>query len=106
RGPMASPPQDPKLSARPPPAQIPPPPTLPVLPRVESAAPLAAPAPLAAGASASPGEVALVPSWNLVSLPVEPASVDPAAVLLPIAGRFDLVHAYDACAANPWHTYE
>lgn len=108
RGSMASPPHDPKVSARPPPAQIPPPPTLPVLPHAESAAPSAAPATLAAGASAaSPGEVPLVPGWNLVSLPVEPASVDPAAVLLPIAGRFDLVHAYDACAtADPWRTYD
>jgi len=108
RGSMASPPHDPKVSARPPPAQIPPPPTLPVLPHAESAAPSAAPVTLAAGASAaSPGEVPLVPGWNLVSLPVEPASVDPAAVLLPIAGRFDLVHAYDACAtADPWRTYD
>jgi RHS repeat-associated protein len=102
---VSSTPQDPKVFARPPPVQIPPPPTLPVLPQAESAAPSTAPETLAA--AAPPGEVSLAPGWNLISLPVEPASIDPAAVLLPIAGRFDLVHAYDACAtADPWRTYD
>ncbi len=64
-------------------------------------------APEAAAASAAePGEVSLVPGWNLISLPKEPDSVDPATVFSSISGSVAVVHAYDACnAAAPWRTY-
>jgi len=57
-------------------------------------------------ASASGEGVPLLPGWNLISLPRQPDSVDPAAVFSSIAGSFSIVHTYDACdAADPWRTY-
>jgi len=92
--------------ASPPPlAPLPPVPTFPGLPETQGDIRALAAAPSAATAPA--GQVPLTAGWNLVSLPVAPASTAPAAVLAPIAGQFDLVHAYDACAAaDPWHTYD
>jgi hypothetical protein len=51
--------------------------------------------------------VPLVPGWNLVSLPDEPADPDPAAVLAAIGGAYTKVSAYDACdPADPWKLYD
>ena len=51
--------------------------------------------------------VPLIPGWNLVSLPDEPADPDPAAVLAAIGGAYTKVSAYDACdPADPWKLYD
>jgi RHS repeat-associated protein len=65
-----------------------------------------APQPIAAPATApSPDQVALVAGWNLISLPKQPDSVDPAAVLASISGSYNIAHAYDACSSDPWRTW-
>lgn len=51
-------------------------------------------------------EIPMIPGWNLVSLPEEPASTDPATVLSSISGSYDSVWTYDACDANPWKVYD
>jgi RHS repeat-associated protein len=93
------------VAAAAPAPQIPPPPALPDLPREGSGAPV----PLASTAAAAPVSedgVPLLPGWNLISLPRQPDSVDPAAVFSSIAGSFTIVHSYDACdPADPWRTY-
>ncbi|MCI0397129.1 MAG: DUF6531 domain-containing protein [Chloroflexi bacterium] len=53
------------------------------------------------------GEITLIPDWNLVSLPTRPPDTDPAAVLAPIAGDYNVVFAYDGCnPADPWQVYD
>jgi len=48
----------------------------------------------------------LLPGWNLVSIPVSPASAVITEVLSSIEGQYDLVYAYDASdAADPWKKY-
>lgn len=84
---------------------VPPPPSLPGMPAA-STAPLA-PQPMAAPATTpSPDQIPLLAGWNLISLPKQPDSVDPAAVLSSISGSYDVAHAYDACSANPWRTFD
>lgn len=61
-------------------------------------------------AGASPGagaaSIPLVPGWNLVSIPEEPADPDPAVVLAGISGAYDEVWAYDGCdQGDPWQRY-
>jgi RHS repeat-associated protein len=60
------------------------------------------------GAKSSPlEEIPLIPGWNLVSLPEEPADPDPAAVLAAIGGAFTEVSVHDACdPADPWKLYD
>ena len=54
-----------------------------------------------------PLDVPLVTGWNLVSIPEEPADTDPAAVLASIAGKYNLVYAYDRCDdEDPWKLYD
>jgi len=51
--------------------------------------------------------VALGAAWNLIALPSDPANPAPDVVLAPIAGQYDLVYAYDGCAASdPWRKYD
>ena len=51
--------------------------------------------------------VSLRQGWNLVASPLIPSDPAPAAVFASIAGRFDVVYAYDACdAADPWKEYD
>jgi hypothetical protein len=51
--------------------------------------------------------VALRQGWNLVASPVIPNDPAPASVFASIAGRYDLVYAYDACdALDPWKEYD
>jgi hypothetical protein len=49
--------------------------------------------------------VALGVGWNLVSLPIVPASARIADVLAPIAGKYALVMTYDA-ATDTWRSYD
>lgn len=51
------------------------------------------------------GGIPLVPGWNLISLPVEPDSIDPASVLSSISGQLAVAWAYDACSADPWRRH-
>jgi RHS repeat-associated protein len=86
-------------------AVVPPLPSLPGMPAASSAP--AAPQPAAAPSPSSSAEaVSLLSGWNLVSLPRQPDSVDPAAVLASISGSYQAVHAYDACSADPWRIYD
>ncbi len=89
-------------SAAPP---IPPPPSLPGLPQEESGQPVSSASP-AAAVSAAGDAIPLILGWNLVSLPKQPDSVDPASVLVSISGSYQVVHAYDACSSDPWRTYD
>ncbi len=50
-------------------------------------------------------EKALVPGWNLVSLPVIPESTAITDVLSSIAGQYTLVQAYDA-GSDTWKSYD
>ncbi len=51
-------------------------------------------------------DIPLVAGWNLVSLPLVPASAIPANVLASIAGKYSLVWAYDASTPDqPWRRY-
>jgi RHS repeat-associated protein len=52
------------------------------------------------------GAIPLVPGWNLVSLPEQPASTDPAIVLASIAGSYRMAWAYDCAAAEHWKFYD
>jgi PKD repeat protein len=59
----------------------------------------------------SPGQtcvdVPLAAGWNLLALPVQPAGTAPAAALAPLAGKYSLAFAYDACdAADQWKRYD
>lgn len=52
-------------------------------------------------------EIPLIPGWNLLSIPEEPADSDPAVVLGSIGGAYSQVFAYDACdSADPWKLYD
>jgi RHS repeat-associated protein len=56
------------------------------------------------GSSESPG---IVPGWNLISLPKQPADPSPGAAFASLAGHFTRIFAYDACdAADPWKLYD
>ena len=60
-----------------------------------------------AGAKADLERIPLIPGWNLLSIPEEPADVNPAAVLAPIGGSYTRAYAYDACdTADPWKVYD
>ncbi len=84
---------------------VPPPPSLPDMPAASTAP--AAPQPMAAPAAApSPDAISLLSGWNLISLPKQPDSVDPAAVLASISGSYNVAHAYDACSSDRWRTYD
>ncbi|MCB8978742.1 MAG: hypothetical protein H6657_15085 [Ardenticatenaceae bacterium] len=49
----------------------------------------------------------LQPGWNLISIPEELASTDPATVLASIDGNYTQVVAYDGCdTADPWKLYD
>lgn len=49
--------------------------------------------------------VSLAAGWNLASIPLVPASTAIADVLASIAGKYTIVHAWDA-AAQGWRTYD
>ena len=52
-------------------------------------------------------EIPLLPGFNLISLPEEPAATDPAAVFAALGGQLERVEAYDACdPADPWKVYD
>ena len=58
--------------------------------------------------SPAPGpmvEIPLTTGWNLVSLPVMPASTVITTVLSSINGHYDLVYAYDGCT-GAWQKYD
>lgn len=56
------------------------------------------------GSSESPG---VVPGWNLISLPRQPADPSLGAAFASLAGHFTRIFAYDACdAADPWKLYD
>ncbi len=80
------------------------PPTLPQhLVRSTPNATLAGAVPLKAVGS----DVALLPGFNLISIPDEPPSTDPAAVLGAITGQLTAAFAYDACdTADPWKLHD
>ncbi|MCP3994429.1 MAG: hypothetical protein GY722_05105 [bacterium] len=62
---------------------------------------------LRAGPKSALDQIPLVPGWNLLSIPEEPADPDPAVVLAPIAGAYNQVFAYDACdPADPWKLFD
>jgi PKD repeat protein len=44
--------------------------------------------------------ISLVPGWNLVSFNVQPKNTSPATVLSGIAGKYDLVYAWDATGGH------
>ena len=51
-------------------------------------------------------ETWLASGWNLISIPISPASTIITDVLSSINGQYDLVYAYDASdAADPWKKY-
>lgn len=51
-------------------------------------------------------DIALTPSWNLISIPLELADTTISTVLSSIAGQYDAVKYYDATDTNdPWKTY-
>ena len=51
--------------------------------------------------------VALYAGWNLISIPVSPASTIVTDVLASIEGKYDLVYAYDGSdQADPWKKYD
>jgi len=56
------------------------------------------------------GESVSIPlqaGWNLISLPLSPASTAPSDVFSSISGHYDLVYAYDAFDADdPWKVYD
>jgi RHS repeat-associated protein len=56
-------------------------------------------------AATAEGGIALVPGWNLISLPAEPDNIDPASVLSSISGQLAVAWAYDACSADPWRRH-
>ena len=59
------------------------------------------------GAKATLERIPLIPGWNLLSIPEEPADASPASVLAPIGGSFTRAYAYDACdTADPWKVYD
>ncbi len=52
-------------------------------------------------------QIPLLAGYNLISMPEEPADLDPAAVFAAIAGQLGRVEAYDACdLADPWKLYD
>ncbi len=52
-------------------------------------------------------EIPLLPGYNLISLPEQPADTDPAVVLAALGGQLHRVEAYDACdLADPWKLYD
>jgi hypothetical protein len=54
-----------------------------------------------------PLDVPLALGWNLISVPEVPSDTSPAVVLASIAGKYNLVYAYDGCdAADPWKLYD
>jgi len=55
---------------------------------------------------AGQAQIPLTSGWNLISIPVSPASTVITDVLSSIEGQYDLVYAYDAWdAADPWKKY-
>src|SRR6185436_7216127 len=93
---------------------------LPPLPSPEGASipslggqPLAGAAPQESTGTAAPESlesaaegIPLLPGWNLISLPKEPDSIDPATVFSSIPGALVAAHTYDGCnAADPWRVY-
>jgi hypothetical protein len=59
-------------------------------------------------ATATPSQVAVpvLAGWNMISLPVVPASTAVADALSTIAGHYDVVYVYDATnPAQPWKRY-
>ena len=62
---------------------------------------------LVPGPKSALDQIPLVPGWNLLSIPEEPADPDPAVVLAPIAGAYNQVFAYDACdPVDSWKLYD
>ncbi len=52
-------------------------------------------------------EIPLLPGFNLISLPEEPADTDPAVVFAALDGQLEKVEAYDACdTADPEKVYD
>ncbi len=52
-------------------------------------------------------EIPLLPGFNLISLPEEPADTDPATVFAALGGQLEKVEAYDACdTADPEKVYD
>lgn len=77
----------------------------PPMPEDADSLPGNAPAPPQSLALTAEG-IPLVPGWNLVSLPREPDSVDPAAVFSSISGGLVATFTYDGCnASDPWRVY-
>ncbi len=57
--------------------------------------------------TAAAGDVAVLPGWNLASIPYEPADPNPAGLFAPLGGAVQRVWVYDACdAADPWKLYD
>lgn len=68
---------------------------------------LTTPGNLTAPASAAPGDLPLLPSWNLVSLPNQPPDPTSGAVFAPLGNALSRAFAYDACApSDPWKVYD
>ena len=61
----------------------------------------------AAATKAAEGEIPVVPGWNLLSLPTEPADSTPQAVFAPLGSSLRRAFVYDACdATDPWKVYD
>jgi len=55
--------------------------------------------------SAPEADIDLLAGWNLVSIPVQPTEREVSEVLASIAGKYDVVYAYDGCDGG-WKTYD
>ncbi len=59
------------------------------------------------GTGAATYGISLATGWNLVSLPVHPASTNITHVLNSLTGQYSLVYAYNGCdVADPWKKYD
>lgn len=57
--------------------------------------------------TAAAGEIALLPGWNLISLPAAPADPAPASVFGPLGDQARRVWSYDACdPGDPWKVWD
>lgn len=84
-----------------------PPPTLSGLPDPSTTQPVTFSSASNQAPSTTQASIALLPGWNLISIPDIVTDTSPAAVLAPIAGRYSQVFAYDGCdTADPWKLYD
>lgn len=76
----------------------------PTPPGTSMGASLAAAGRVLTGFAEAPG---IVPGWNLISLPKQPADPAPGSAFASLAGHFTRIFAYDACdTADPWRLYD